>query len=267
MEIIEIGENNWVFSDSTLSQTQYEMLDNAIESWHEGSYDLAETLLKELVIQSPSNIDAFHHLSLLFDETSRELEAYLCCQEAVRIGLSAFTNKFSWKKSVLEWGSLDNRPFMRAYHNLGLWHQRRNEIDLAISVFSNLLSVCPNDNLGIRYLLPKLWFIKGDVLSVIRHCKKFDDDISPEIIYNYPLAFILSGELSKAEKLLLEAKQQLPLVVKELIKKRHPKPKTSMAGYITLGGADQAYSYWQEYGNYWKDSKRAMKLLNKIQLN
>jgi len=262
LNIIETDNNNWVFNDPEQSQDDHEILDKAIQFWQEDDCDLAESLLKSLIIQKPSNIDALHHLSMLFDETSREVEAYLCCREAVRVGLDALTEKFDWKTSKLEWGSLDNRPFMRAYHNLGLWHQRRNEINSAITVYSRLLSIFPNDNLGVRYLLPKLWLIKGDYLSIVRHCKKLEDDVAPEILYTYPLALFLMSEASKAAKLLKKAKQQLPLVAKELRKKRHSKPKSNaMPGYITYGGADQAYSYWQEYGGYWKSCERAMESL------
>lgn len=126
------------------------------------------------------------------------------------------------------------------------------------------MSVCPNDNLGVRYILPKLWLDKGDVLSVIRHCKKHEEDYSPEIIYTYPLALILSGESGKAELLLAEAKTKFPLVAKELIKKRHSKPKSSVYGGITVGGPDQAYEYWKQYGKYWSKSAQAMELISRI---
>ena len=262
MNIIEIDNNNWAFNDPEQSASDLEILDEAIQLWRDDNYDLAESLLKNLITQKPLNIDALHHLSMLFDETSREVEAYLCCREAVRIGLDALTEKFDWKTSKLEWGILDNRPFMRAYHNLGLWHERRNEINSAIMVCSRLLSVCPNDNLGVRYLLPRLWLTKGDYLSIVRHCKKLEDDTAPEILYTYPLALFLMDEASKAVKLLKKAKQELPLVAKELRKIRHSKPKSNaMPGYITYGGEDQAYTYWQEYGNYWKGCERAMESL------
>ncbi len=115
---------------------------------------------------------------------------------------------------------------------------------------------------GFGIFLPRLWLEKGDILSVVRHCKACEDDIAPEIIYTYPLALILSGETTKAKSLLKEAEMQLPLVAKELRKKRHPRPKSIMPGYISYGGADQAYEYWVEYGKYWINSEKAMALLS-----
>jgi len=262
LEIIEVGDDDWVFSEDESLQLDSGVFDSAIKFWDDGNYDLAERLFKELIEQDRLNIDALHHLSMLYDDSSRELEAYLCCREAVRIGLDAIPDKFDWKKSKLNWYAHRNRPFMRAYHSLGLWHQRRNEIDSVITVFSRLLSVCPSDSLGVRYILPKLWIDQGDYLSVIRLCKECEDDVAPEIIYTYPLALVLLGEPKKAAQLLKTAKIALPLVAKELKKKRHPKPKSMMPGYITQGGADQAYLYWKEYGSYWTSSSQAMELLS-----
>ena len=54
---------------------------------------------------------------------------------------------------------------------------------------------------------------------------------------------------------------ELPLVGKEILKKRHPKPKSYTEGYITLGGPDQAYEYWRYFGKYWSASESAMNLL------
>ena len=102
---------------------------------------------------------------------------------------------------------------------------------------------------------------KGDILSVISHCKSLTDDCSPEIMYTYPLALILSGEVEKARPLLMEAKSQFPLVAKELTKKRHPKPRSNIHGGVTVGGVDQAYVYWKEYGEYWSGSILAMELI------
>ena len=73
---------------------------------------------------------------------------------------------------------------------------------------------------------------------------------------------MLLGEQEKAAQLFKKAKANLPLVAKELKKKRHPKPKSKMPGDITHGGAGQAYSYWKEYGCYWENSNKAMSLLS-----
>lgn len=82
-----------------------------------------------------------------------------------------------------------------------------------------MLSVCPSDNIGVRYLLPALFLEKGDLLAVIRFCKEHQDDYSPEMMYTYPLALILSNDIEGAKPLLNKAISSFPLVLKELRKK------------------------------------------------
>lgn len=261
MKVFEMGGDEWAFDDAEVSEEEFDVLDTAIGLCQMSEFTRAEQLLKLLVQKYPENIDGYHHLSMLYADTGRELEAYLCAREAARIGLDALPAKFNWKKSQLSWYAHSNRPFLRAYHALGLWHESRNELDAAIEVFSKLLKVCPSDNLGVRYLLPKLWLDKGDFLSVVRLCKANSDDPAPEITYSYPLALALMGEADKAARLLAAAEEKLPLVAKELRKKRHRRPRSASPDYITHGGADQAYVYWQQYGRYWMDNGKALALL------
>lgn len=259
-----IYDDEWCFNDDLINFSTHEELDQAIDYWHSGTPKLAEKRLKSIILNNPYHIDAYHHLSMIYEESSMEIEAYLYCREATRIGLSVIPNVFSWKTSKLNWGHIDNRPFLRTYHNLGLWLERRKEIDQAIEIFSHILSVCPNDNLGVRYILPKLWISMGDLLSVIRHCNNYQDDYFPALMYTHPLALVLTGEIEKAKPLLIEAKSQFPLVAKELTKKRHLRVKPVISGSITMGGADQAYDYWNEYGAYWSNSPQAMMLLSSL---
>nr|VFK15023.1 MAG: Transcriptional repressor TCF25 [Candidatus Kentron sp. LFY] len=265
LELINVDGDDWVFRDSRASSLVDE-LDQGIDSCSEGQYELGERLFRGVIEKHPHYIEAFHYLSMLYQQTSRELEAYLCIREAVRIGLSVIPKEFSWETSKLDWFSHDNRPFLRAYHHLGLHLERRNEVDEAIAIFLRMLSVCPEDGICVRHLLPELWLAKGDIQSVIRHCEDNLDDASPDITYTHPLALVMLGKLDEARALLIEAKSQLPLVAKELKKKRHTEPKSTslLPGTITHGGADQAYEYWVRYGKYWLASKEAMALIASI---
>jgi hypothetical protein len=83
-------------------------------------------------------------------------------------------------------------------------------------------------------------------------------------MYTYPLALVLTGEPEKAKPLLIEAKLQFPLVAKELTKKRHARPKAAFYGGVTMGGADEAYEYWKNYGKYWSNSPQAMQLISSL---
>ena len=264
MKLVQVRNNHWSFEDPAISDETHEKLDLALDTWHAGHVERAEIMLRAIVAECPSHIDALHHLSLICDEQARALDAYVYCQAAVSIGLQAIPDKFDWERSTLEWGILANRPFMRAYHNLGLWHLNARRYDDAIEVFGRLLSVNPHDNQGVRHLLPICWFEKNDLTAILDLCRAYPGDYAPEILYTEVLVLVLLGRDKDALAVLKNCVATLPLVGKELLKKRHRKPKFWSEGHITLGGPDQAYDYWREYGKYWSASASAMELLRQV---
>lgn len=55
---------------------------------------------------------------------------------------------------MLQWGRIDNRPFLRCMHGFGvcLWRlTRRKEAE---TIFERMLWLNPSDNQGVRFLLP-----------------------------------------------------------------------------------------------------------------
>ena len=93
-------------------------------------------------------------------------------------------------RSRLAWGHIENRPFMRAYHNLAIPRMEQQAWQAAIEILSRLLAVNPNDNQGVRYELPGCWFETGDIAAVIEHCRRHDDDGSPFMLYPNALAHV-----------------------------------------------------------------------------
>ena len=264
MKLVEVEENRWVFEDLAITDAAWEKLDQALESLESGYVGHAEKMLLAIVVECPSHIDALHHLSIIYDEQGRGLEAYVFCQAAVSIGLQAIPRQFKWERSLMEWSMLDNRPFRRAYHHLGLWHLNGNRYDEAIEIFGRLLSTNPNDNQGVRHLLPLCWFEKNDLTGILDLCRTYAGEATPEIIYSEALALALLGRDEDALAALENCVAVLPLVGKELLKKRHPRSKYWSEDYITLGGPDQAYDYWQNYGKHWSASESAMSLLGQV---
>lgn len=260
MKLEQYLDDEWVFQDSELPYKAIEAGDVAVDLWHSGQVNDAEHKFLGVIQQYPNHIDAIHHYSMFLEATGREIDAYLACRAAVSIGLQAIPSEFSWESSRLDWGSIANRPFLRAYHKLGLYCLRQDRFGESELIFSRLLSVSPNDNLGVRYMLPKVWFKLGKPEMVVSLCQKYDDS-APEISYSLALALVIQKQEYKASKALKQAIKEMPLVRKELLKKRHTRPKGMREGYISHGGADQAYAYWEEYGECWSSSISAMELL------
>lgn len=262
----EIEKNNWAFQPDRSCLAADEEIDKAIDAFEIGHFELAEDILKRVLRKYPYHIDALHHLALFYSHVDLNVEAYITAQAAVSIGLQSLPASFDWNKSKLEWGWRENRPFLSALHLLALISRDIGQLDATIDLFTKLLSTNPNDNQGVRLLLPACYFEKGEPWLVVKHCRQHTDDHSPEIGFSYALGLIMIGEEALTRKVLAEAVADFPLVAKELLKKRHTRPKGMRPGVVTLGGADQAYVFWQTYGKFWEGSPSAMVLLREIGL-
>jgi len=261
MKMQEIESGNWVFVEDFIPEEIHGDFELAMQALDIGRIDLAERRLKEVIKLCPTHIDALHHLAILYRQLDRDIEAFAFVQAAVGVGLNAMPDKFSWEKSRLEWGFLENRPFMRAYHALGLWFLDHHHFEDAIAIFSRLLSICPDDNLGIRYLLPQCWFSTSTPEKVIEHCSKYHHDAAPEIQYSLGLAMVQAGKMESAKSVLESAVKNMPLVAKEILKKTHRRPNAYREDTFVWGGADQAYQYWLRNGKYWLATEKATHLL------
>lgn len=110
----QLAPNEWCFRNLASTGELEQDFDRALEDWDAGQIERAESLLRSVVSRCPWHIDAIHHLGLLFEVTDRLFEAQLCARERARVGLKALPPEFSWLTGRMAWGSLDNRPFMRA---------------------------------------------------------------------------------------------------------------------------------------------------------
>jgi tetratricopeptide (TPR) repeat protein len=236
----------------------YDKLYEGIDLMHEGMLTEAEKIYRSIIEEFPEHIDAYHHLAILLSSQGRKEEAFQLWKKAVDIGMRCFPENFAVGKDLLEWVFLENRPFLRACHGLGLAYFERGEIEKALSIFNNILALNPNDNQGIRTLAVESNFALDRPEEVLRICSKYPDDAMAGILYGRPLALFQLGKKDKAEKAMREAIKYLPLVAEELVKTKHKKPKGMMNGYLTMGGPDEAFDYWKRVGKYWQKTEGAI---------
>jgi tetratricopeptide (TPR) repeat protein len=219
-----------------------------------GESGVAEKTYRRLIKDYPEFIDAYHHLAILLSETGREEEAFGAWQRAVAIGLDCLPGRFRMGEDLLPWGIHENRPFLRAFHALGLEYLNAGKIEGALEIMTNLLAMNPNDNQGVRGTAVGCNFTLNRPSDVLAICDTYPDDGMPELLYGRVLALHQLGRIREAEEALKMAFDVLPLAARELVKSRHRKPKEVHPGYITRGGADEAYYYWTEQGRHWKST-------------
>jgi tetratricopeptide (TPR) repeat protein len=256
-----MGEDMWTFEYPRLSAKVYDEFYEAIDLWHMGQEGLAEQELRRLVDAFPEFIDAHHHLALLLEEAGREREAFQIWREVVSLGLNCLPEEFETSQGHLPWFILENRPFLRVYHALGLEVLENGEVERALAIFLEILAMNPNDNQGVRELAIGCYFALGRPEGALEICGRYPDDALEGVMYGRALALYQLGREEKARGALLQAIEAMPLIARELVKKRHRRPKDLDPAHVTYGGADQAYYYWVDQGQYWSETPGAIEFV------
>ena len=259
----QMGDRVWGFEYPRLEWEVLEEFHGAIDMAGMGDFVAAEELYRQLIDEYPEFIDVYHHLALLLSDTNRYEEAFAIWKEVVRLGMDCLPAAFEMGYDQLPWLDIENRPFLRAYHGLGLEYLERGEVEIALGFFNNLLAMNPNDNQGARALVIECQFDEGRPDEVLAVCDRYADDGMEQVLYGRALAMFQLGRLAEAEETLRSAIGWLPLVAKELVKSEHHPPEEMRKGYIIYGGADQAYMYWLDQGEYWENTPGALELVRR----
>jgi tetratricopeptide (TPR) repeat protein len=128
----------------------------SVDFYESGDRCSAFQILGELLAEDLRCIDAHAHLgNWEFDcneisfRFSRE-KAKRHYEVGVRIAELSLGSNFH---DLLPWSSINNRPYLRCLHGLGLCLWRSGKVEAAREVFEKMLWLNPHDNQGARSLL------------------------------------------------------------------------------------------------------------------
>ena len=263
LELSRVAPHEWEFVYPAIYDDLMDEFYTGCESYEEGNLDEAERIFRAVLAQMPDHLDAIHHLALVLSKRGMLDEARDLWEQTSRIGHKAFPQDFKLGRDRLEWGWLENRPFLRCLHGLALARYDDGEIEEALGLFQELLSLNPNDNQGVRAIAVEALFKLGRFEDALEITKQYPDDVMPETLYGRALALFKLGQRQEASVALQEAIQYLPLVAKEFLKVKHRLPKTAMPDAVTMGGADEAYYYWEHCGQFWEEDTEVLEWLRK----
>jgi hypothetical protein len=117
-----------------------------------GDFDGAYKILMDLCQADLRCLDAHSHLgNFAFDH--RPEDAIRHYEAGFRIGELSLGERF---EGLLPWGWIDNRPFLRCMHGLGLCLWRLGRFEEAFGIFDRMLWLNPSDNLGVRFLIDQV---------------------------------------------------------------------------------------------------------------
>lgn len=254
-----MGDHEWRFRYPRLDGEVFERFHAVLEVMDEGELGKVLGPLRQLVKEFPEFLDARHHLAIAIKRDPQM--AFMATHEwrsAVRMGLDALPPDFVLGRDLLEWGWLDNRPFLRACHGLALDCLARGDTGEALAICQDLLDLNPNDNQGVRTLLVGCLFERRRPAEALAVCDRYPGDGMPALLFGRVLALFMLNRKDEAVAALAEAAEYSPLVAKELTKKTHHAPRDHYPGFITVGGADEAFYYWREAGDFWKRTPGAL---------
>jgi tetratricopeptide (TPR) repeat protein len=251
------GRRNWIFELPRITPEVDDRLDEGID-WLHTDPKHAAFIFAQLVREFPEHMDAYHHLGLALQNLGRKQEAFQIWQDGLDLALRFFPPRFSMQRDRLDWGFIENRPFLRLYYGLGYQYLKRAEFDRALEIFNNLLNLNPNDNQGIRGHAVECHFALDQPEGVLEVCRRYPYDALEDLMYGKVLAFLQLGKLRPAIKALRRAVEAYPLIAEELTKSRHRKPKGANEERITLRSPEQAYLYWKSSGRYWTSTPGAI---------
>ena len=117
---------------------------------------------------------------------------------------------------------------------------------------------------GVRALIIDSYFQLGQPDKVLSVCKRFSKDLMEEVLYGKPLALFQLGKIEEAKTALKRAIEWSPHIANELSKRRHRAPANMSTKYVTEGGHDQAFQYWQHQGQFWIKTNGALEFLSTV---
>ena len=120
---------------------------------NDGYIPEAKKKFKEVLKQDPKYIDAINGLGCIALEEDKLTKAEKHYKNAYQLTLEEFGGKLPER---IEWAELSNRPYLRAMHGLGLTLWRQEKTDEALEIFRIMLELNPNDNQGIRFIIPAI---------------------------------------------------------------------------------------------------------------
>ncbi len=231
---------------------------------HEDDTETIAEFLEDILEENPLLFDPLRELAeipLLFDMDEITSAILIFYYEIYKIILP---KNFEIGINLIPWVILENRPLLRFLVSHALTLESLYGPLASQGYFEEILALNPNDNQGVRSILATNYLKTNNSKKFLKLEKDYADDISVELNVGKVLAYYRLGELDKARKVLKKQKKYKEHVVKELLKKKHVEPKDSSPWSVTIGGADEAFYYWEQQGEEWKKTKGALKWLKSV---
>lgn len=156
--------------------------------------------LNRLIGLEPDFIDLHAHQSFTFLEQDKPKKALDAALSGLAAGNRLIPESFS---GAIEWGYVENRPYLRALQGAMLAYVRLRRHKDAATLIDKMLAYNPNDNQGSRYLLGSEVLRAGDKERAANIFDEYADDYPPVLSFIQSSIFIHSSEFSKISRTII----------------------------------------------------------------
>jgi tetratricopeptide (TPR) repeat protein len=226
---------------------------DAMEAWDNGQAERALDLAGQALAIDDSCVDALMLVAQAGSETPEELLGHLT--RAVDRGAAAFGPQYFEENRGYFWGLIETRPYMRARSQVAKLLAELGRLDESIAHHEEMLELCPNDNLGLRYPLLGIYLEAGRREAALRLLARYEDDGAAMFAWARVLLCLLADDEDGALEALQEARAANPHA-EALLSGRKRRPRKEL-GYYTPGEESEAIVCFDCLGRAWKKHSEA----------
>lgn len=208
------------FIDFELSEEykrQEESDDLLEEAYNADSDKEAIQLAKKAIKVDEHNYDAYNLITSLINNPEQQKKEYKKTLDMATKHMEE-TDMFSKDNIGSFWGIIETRPYMRTRHSYILTLIALGQIEDALTECEEMLKLCENDNMGIRYILMRLYVIKRDYRAASKLFKVYNES-SIQMLFPMSIIHYYKGEYNLAKKSLEEAAMRNEHIIKCITKK------------------------------------------------
>jgi tetratricopeptide (TPR) repeat protein len=160
------------------------------------------------------------------------------------------------------WLSLETRPYMRARVSLAECLRAAGDLEGARHHYEAMLELCPNDNLGVRYILATTLHLTEKLDELEALLRRYEDEGSTFWTYAWALLdYKRSGVSPSSDERLTRALAANAFVPDYLLSKRKL-PGTS-PDYYSPGERNEAQFYARDNSEVWRRTPSALHWLDR----
>lgn len=253
VKIVKAYDNKWQVKLPAIQVALADDFYDAMMEMETNPYDAIDGFEYVLNLTDNQHIDAMLHLGHTYKAVGEEKKGNDLIYESHQLALAAFPKSFDVTKHELPWVIQENRSILKTFVAAGLHFVRIGDFVKALEKFEQTLKLNPNDNQGVRLLLPECFMHLGRYEDILNHPAIKDDSFSPDALYGRVYAYYKLGDQTRAKAALKKAKKEYPYIVEELLKDVHvfPKAEAESSNGIVQGGRQEAYLYWFRLKEFW----------------